>query len=311
MAKKSTLELITQWLTVIVIAFNCLKIGAAQYKRDPVIGISEIYYTQCIRDIRYQFKLELINQTLGMNEAIPEYTITINGIYYMSRNIKFREFVNGFVGEWLSAMSTKNTELAAYKVGETARPLTPYKGYDVFLDFNYEDRNGERVTVLKFNNMEDPTRWDSIIDPSTGGTISVIPKMTFKLLNDDCKEVLNGFKRQKEYDILDGVEVSGVDDIVNEVIRERVLRLYPAWDRNMVYVTSSISSMTDGGFLGYSRSEPLHRLKYYRLDNNTQKFWIELYSARDDKVKTILPKDGKDYLAIEGVIYFDASTALK
>ena len=69
--------------------------------------------------------------------------------------------------------------------------------------------------------------------------------------------------------------------------------------------------MTDGGFLGYSRSEPLHRLKYYRLDNNTQKFWIELYSARDDKVKTILPKDSKDYLAIEGVIYFDASTALK
>jgi len=49
---------------------------AAQYKRDPVIGISEIYYTQCIRDIRYQFKLELINQTLDMIEAIPEYTIT-------------------------------------------------------------------------------------------------------------------------------------------------------------------------------------------------------------------------------------------
>jgi len=127
--------------------------------------------------------------------------------------------------------------------------------------------------------MEDSTRWDSIIDPSTGGSISVIHKMTFKLLNDDCKEVLNGFKRQKEYDILDGVDVGEVDNIVNEVIRERVLRLYPAWDRNMVYVTSSISSMTEGGFLGYSRSEPLHRLKYYRLDNNTQKFWIELYSA--------------------------------
>jgi len=65
---------------------------AAQYKRDPVISISEIYYTQCIRDIRYQFKLELINQTLGMFTAIPEYTITINGIYYMSRNIMFRNF---------------------------------------------------------------------------------------------------------------------------------------------------------------------------------------------------------------------------
>jgi len=45
-----------------------------------------------------------------MNEVIPEYTVTINGIYYMSRNIKFREFVNGFVGEWLSALSIKNTE---------------------------------------------------------------------------------------------------------------------------------------------------------------------------------------------------------
>jgi len=134
------------------------------------------------------------------------------------------------------------TESASYRVGETARPLTQYKGYDVFLDFNYEDINGERVTVLKFNNMEDSTRWDSIIDPSTGGTISLIPNMTFKLLNDVCKEVLNGSKRQKEYDIIDSVEVSGVDDIVSEVIREHVLRLYPAWDRNMAYITSSISS---------------------------------------------------------------------
>ena len=129
--------------------------------------------------------------------------------------------------------------------------------------------------------------------------------------NSDAVEVLNGSRTELEYFDIDMSEDVGLDFVVDTVTRENVLRLYPRWDRHNVFITSSISSMTAGEFLGYSRAEPIHRLKFYRLDNNTQKIWIELYSARENDVKIVLPKDGRDYLAIEGVVYFNASKALK
>ena len=282
-----------------------------QHKQDPVIGISEIYFNQCVRDVHYQFTFELINQTMGINEPITAYTISFTDHQYMSRGSTFRDFVNGFVGEWLGAMNAKNIELASYKVGEVASPLTPYKNYDAFIDFNYETRGSEKVCVLRWSAMEDPSRWNSVIDPASGVGVEVSPRMTITMLNSDAIEVLNGTKSELEYNNIDMSEEIGLDFIIDTVSRESVLRLYPGWDRHNVFITSSISSMTACEFLGYSRAEPIHRLKYYRLDNNTQKIWIELYSARENDVKIVLPKDGRDYLAIEGVVYFNASKALK
>jgi len=284
---------------------------SVQRKNDPVIGISEIYFNQRIRVFRYKFTLELLDPTMGGNEPIPEYTLTFTDFQYLSRNQTFRDFVNGFVNSWYSTMTSKNLELASYKVGETARPLTPYKGFNMFMDIGYETRGSETVSVLKIDCMSDPDRWNNVIVPSTGGTLTVIPRITIKMLNDDAIEGMNGSKNEIEMNAIDGIDDVGLNFIVDTVVRERVLRLYPLWDRNNVYIISDISSMTDGGFLGYSRSEPLHRMKFYRLDNKIQKFWIEIYSARDNRVRSVLPKDGMDYLAIEGVVYFDASKALK
>jgi len=132
------------------------------------------------------------------------------------------------------------------------------------------------------------------------------------MLSDDAKEVLNGTKTVAQIDALDEVsdEVSN-NNIVAMVTRQNTLHLYPIWDRSNVYIVSDISSMTSGGFLGYSRSEPLNRMKFYRLDNKIQKFWIEIYSSGDNRVRTVFPKDGMDYLALECVVYFDASKALR
>ena len=283
-----------------------------QHKQDPVIGISEVYFNQCIRYVHYTFKFELIDQTMGINEPIPAYTISFTDHQYMSRGSTFRDFVNGFVSEWNEAINAKNIELASYKDNEEVpRPLTPFKNYDAFVDFGYEMRGSEKVCVLKWSAIEDPSRWDGVIDPASGNDVSVIPRMTIEMLNDDAIEVLNGSKNEIDFLEIDNVEELGLDFIVGTVTRENVLRLYPRWDRHNVFITSSISSMTAGEFLGYSRAEPLHRLKFYRLDNNTQKIWIELYSARENDVKIVLPKDGRDYLAIEGVVYFNASKALK
>jgi len=282
-----------------------------QRKNDPVLGVSEIYFNQCIRHVHYNVTVELLSQTMGITNPIPEYTITFTVHQYISRGATFRDFVQGFVDKRRAAWEAKNTELASYKVGETARPLTPYVDTDIYILADYETRGSEKVFTLKLDCMTDPNRWNSVIEPSTGGTVSVIPRITIKMMNADAIEVMNGSKNEIAMNDIDSVDDIGLDFIVDTVVRERVLYLYPSWDRNNVYITSDISSMTDGGFLGYSRSEPLHRMKFYRLDNKIQKFWIEVYSARDNAVRTFLPKDGMDYLAIEGVVYFDASKALK
>ena len=282
-----------------------------QHKQDPVIGISEIYFNQCVRDVHYQFTLELINQTMGINEPIAEYEVCFPIHQYMTRGNTFRDFVSGFVDKRRAAVETKNAELASYKVGEVSRPLTPYVETDVYLTSNYETRGSEKVCVLKWETIDDPSRWTSVIDPASGNSVTVVPRMTIEMLNSDAIEVMNGSRTELEYFDIDMSEETGLNFIIDTISRENVLRLYPKWDRHNVFITSSISSMTACEFLGYSRSEPLHRLKFYRLDNNTQKIWIELYSARENDVKIVLPKDGRDYLAIEGVVYFNESKALK
>jgi len=284
-----------------------------QRKTDPVIGIGEIYFNQCVRSIKYRVTLELVDPTLGLMAPVPEYTISVYDHCYMSRGDTFRGFVNSFVGEWNRVLETKNIELAAYKVGETPRPLTPFRNLDVFIESEYERIGTETLTYISFECLEDPNRWNEIIMPSTGLTKTLTPYLTFELLSDDAIEVLNGRKTIATTYMYNGIEeaVMTPSDICERIKRPEVVKLYPAWDRHNVFVTSSLSSMTNESFLGYSRSEPLHRMKYYKVDNSTRRIWVELYSARNNKVRSILPEDGDDYLAIEGVVWFDASKALK
>jgi len=294
-----------------------------QRKTDPVIGIGEIYFNQCIRSIKYRVTLELVDPTLGMMAPVPEYTISVYEYCHMSRGDTFRKFITVFIMRWNEAIAAKNKELAAYKVGETPRPLTPYKAFDVFIKSNYEKVGTDTVTYIAFDCLEDPNRWNEIIMPSTGLTKTLIPYLTVELLSDDAIEVLNGRKSVTTTYALNGIDTSVYpvdpeeepEDLTKKecdyIKRPETLRVYPAWDRNNVFVTSSLSSMTNESFLGYSRSEPLHRMKYYKVDNSTRRIWVELWSARNNKVRSILPEDGEDYLAIEGVVWFDASKALK
>jgi len=279
-----------------------------QRKNDPVIGISEIYFNQCIRAIRYRVTLELLDSV--EHDPIEAYTISVYDYCFMSRGHTFQKFITEFIRNWDAAIVTKNAELATCAGYE----LTPYVKHDLFVEQCYEERGSETITVIKFDTTrtEKPDRWTTVVSPFNGNLIEVVPQITVEMLSDDAKEVLNGTKTVAQIDALDdNDEEVPNNNIVSMITRQNILHLYPLWDRSNVYITSNISSMTDGGFLGYSRSEPLTRMKFYRLDNKIQKFWIEIYSSRDNRVRTVFPKDGMDYLAIESVVYFDASKALK
>ena len=284
---------------------------SVQRKTDPVIGIGEAYFNQTIRSIRYRITLELVDTALGLNTPVPEYTVSVYDYCYMSRGDTFRKFINEFIARWTETLTTKNIELAQYSSGGTPRPLSQYRNFDIFIDSCYETIGTEPITVISFSAVDDPDRWSSVIMPDTGLTKTLIPYLTFEMLSDDAVEVLNGRKTIAESYKLNGIDDIGSTNICNYIKRSERVSLHPAWDRNNVLITTSISSMTQESFLGYSRAEPLHRMKYYKVDNSTRRIWIELWSARNNKVRSILPDDGEDYLAIEGVVWFDASRALK
>ena len=271
---------------------------SVQRKQDPVIGIGEIYLNQCIRSIKYRLTLKLLDTV--EETAIEAYTVSLYDYCYMSRGDTFQKFIREFIRNWDEMIATKNIELIA-------AGLTPYQKFDLFFEQCYEKRGSENLCVLRFDTTEteDPDRWDSVMDPVSQTAIAVIPHITFEMLSEDAKEVLNGNRTITEINIFDGFVRDPDDRIVYEVSRYHTLRLYPLWDRQNVFITSSIASMTENGFLGYTRSEPLHRIKYYKVDNNVKRIWIELWSSRDNSCRSILPPDDMDYLVMEGICRFD------
>jgi len=255
-------------------------IWSTQTKADPVIGIGEIYFNECIRHISYSFKLELIKSN---GDPINEYTIDFIGHSFLSRGDTFQKFLINFIKNYNNAIDTLNITLESLS-------LTTYNNYDVISTMNYYEENGEMVPKIVFDTTDNGNneKWNSI---KIGGGIAeaVTPKLTFTFRSDDSRIVLNG-----------GLS----SDIIISSLN--ILKLRPQWDRTNVYVKSSISSLTENQFLGYSRSNSSTRVKYYRVSNDTKRIWIELYSSRDIRARSILPEDELDFLMIEGVIYFDA-----
>jgi len=271
---------------------------AAQLDKDPIIGIGEIYRAGAIRHVKYWFCLELYQAASGL--PIEEYTISFTGHSFLGRDNNFSKFVSDFLWEWGDAYKAKNVVL-------TAAGLTPYLSYDILIDsMRYcEMEEGDespwrdgKVAKIIFNtdaghyvpNGLPHERWlNHQIPGSTTG--EVVPHLRFELLNDDAKRLL--------YGKLD----------VSTVTRPRKITFTPLWDHNPMFVKSSISSLTEDSYLGHTVSVSIARIRYFRLSVDTKKIWIELYSARDHKVPSILPDDEEDNVMIEGVVYFDAKFA--
>ena len=77
------------------------------------------------------------------------------------------------------------------------------------------------------------------------------------------------------------------------------------WDRDDLYITSSISNLTEDSFLGHTRSQAICPMKYYRLTGSERRFWIELYSTSFRRCGMTLPDDNLDSVIIEAVVIFN------
>lgn len=82
---------------------------------------------------------------------------------------------------------------------------------------------------------------------------------------------------------------------------ESELVFYDVWDRHDNMITSSLSSLNSRQYLGFS-DDVYRPVKYFKLHNNVNEFWIELWNSRNRDIMSILPYDNKDGLIIETVL---------
>ena len=68
------------------------------------------------------------------------------------------------------------------------------------------------------------------------------------------------------------------------------------YDYNECVVYSDLACMTEDSFLGHTHHYAFTPIKYYELKNNNQSFWVDLYSASDNKVAVELNKDDNLYI---------------
>ena len=70
----------------------------------------------------------------------------------------------------------------------------------------------------------------------------------------------------------------------------RTIDFYNVWDRHSCKIYSSIAEQSSHNYIG-SSSVFFTPIKYYKLNSTDQKFWVEFYSGRHNKIPVIIPKN--------------------
>ena len=250
--------------------FNLPSQWVNQSNKDPIIGIRSIYCTKTIRFIRYSYKIELIN--FG---AQAESIDTIEGIMnlWLDGTDTIRPITETFNRYWLTD-GTRYHTCSDDEHKWSDWEIQSYYGYD----------RETHTTHLYFGRgiLEDP--YYSLVDDNT---TTLLPyQVSITPLSDDAK-------------VLFGTDSTLVAEwSVTKPCRVEI----PIWSRYQCLVKSSLAESDKNNILGHTRNDPYTPIKYYRLNHDIKKFWIELYETRFHDCPVVFPSDGRDDLIIEAIV---------
>jgi hypothetical protein len=100
-------------------------------------------------------------------------------------------------------------------------------------------------------------------------------------MNDDAKAFFNAL----DYNNIQTTNYNTID-------------FYDIWDRRSCLLKSNLVSSTMNNYLGYSMTR-YNPLRYYKITNNDEKFYIDLYNGHNHKVITSLSDDDRDHINLE------------
>ena len=76
------------------------------------------------------------------------------------------------------------------------------------------------------------------------------------------------------------------------------------WDRRHVMFTSSIATNTSRNEVGFSEVRYMP-VKYFKVNSNETRFWIDLWIGRVTHIPAVLPRDDKDGFNLEVIFLHD------
>ena len=260
--------------------------------KDSIIGIRSIYTTKTNRYIQYSYKIELI----PVNDMEEVSIDTVEGTIrqWLDGSDTIRPISEFFNNRW-QPKADENDE--SHYGTRTTTSLTEdfvWEKYDVMCFYGY-DRNSN-TTHLCFGRGILAT--DTIfIKGSQNEDIECKYKITITPESDDAKALF------------------GSSTALTASTRLEI----PVWSRYQCLVKSSLANDDKNNILGHTRDDSYVPIKYFRLNANDKRFWIELYETRFPKCPVSLPMKvydsntqelDRDDLIIEAIVMFSTEAML-
>ena len=275
---------------------------ANQANKDPIIGIRDIYFTKCYRYLVYQYEISLYRYSTttqtepdmdNNNKRIWLATTTGTIFSWVDGGLTLKETCIDFSRKWIEPNINQTqhfefNENAGNSLESNVSEANTARGHNwisrevnSWIEFNETDKQ----TYICFGRHEG----DETFVEYTGkdnNTYYYRYQIMIKPINDEAKMIFNRDTYRCLYD--------RVKFPVN-------------WSRYQCLVKSSIANNDKNNIIGHTRNDPYIPIKYYRLNHDVKKFWIELYETRSHNIPVSIPTDKKDDLIIEAVVCFSSS----
>ena len=268
--------------------FNYPEEWTNQLDKDAIIGIRDIFLTKANRYINFSLHISLTIDT-SLNPSVEpsddplstppaEYdsiTVTFSEVFDGSKD--FRDMVNSFESQWKTAVTNTHTtyewssnDIRFWFDTNQTTGCKLHIGRTSNRTITYTDYLGNEVSTLDFHD-------------ETGGYCYKFV-ITFTPISDSAKNIVY-------HDYVTGANVL----------------TFTIWSRYQCYIKSSISEETHDNYLGHTRDLSYSPLKYYRVKNKNNRFWIELYDTRNHRCPVVFPNDKLDDLFIEAILCFSGA----
>lgn len=264
---------------------------------SKVIGIRNMFIARKLKhpviEINCNLNTQIVNYVSGTVSTTSEQLIAsrrLNIDYIFDYGTELKDYVT-YINKMCESIDfsdnltvqTSNTPGLSEDVYENLKHIPKIRVYYEYIEDSNNYNRCRLVFDSPFNSEREVVRsyWPSSSTSENQTVITYFINFDINLLNNDAESIFTNF------------EVN--DDFDNNT---RTIYYNDIWDRNSCIIYSNISEECDNGYLGFTRKLSITpEIKCYKVNNNNNTFWVDLYSSNDRKTPVQLPE--YDELIIE------------
>jgi hypothetical protein len=251
--------------------------------REYIIGFRSLWISKPKRLLC--FDINLFNKATTKTTEIPliielDYNEDLSKISYILSETLIANNLSPYTISFYSFPSIHPKSNIMYNPDPTQTKLIPAEGE------NWTMQLIAKIDELK-NGNED--------EKSYGGNFISIGDYTINItnMNEDAKNLFN---------VTDDYPS---DEIMKTIITANSITFSNIWDRHSCMLKSNI--VPANGYLAYTNSH-YTPIRYYKITNSMQSFYIDLWNGHYHNVKTILEKNDEDQISLEIMLLRNANS---